>query len=36
MKVVGVKQYSKSQQTKVMDCCVERGYRKVARGSLPD
>ena len=36
MKVVGVKQYSKSQQAKVMDCCVERGYIKTSRGSLPD
>ena len=36
MKVIGVKRCSESQQTKVMDCCVERGYGKVARGSLPD
>ena len=36
MKVVGIKQYSESQQTKVMDCCVERGYIKTSRGSLPD
>lgn len=36
MKVVSVKQFSESQQVKVMDCCVERGYIKTSRGSLPD
>lgn len=36
MKVVNAKSYSESQQVKVMDCCVERGYIKTSRGSLPD
>ena len=36
MKVVSVRNISKSQPIQVMDCCVERGYWKVARGSLPD
>lgn len=36
MKVVSAKSYSESQQVKVMDCCVERGYVKTSRGSLPD
>ena len=36
MKVINVKQYCESRQTRVMDCCVEGGYIKTSRGSLPD
>lgn len=36
MKVVSVRRHSESQQIKVMDCCVERGYIKTSKGSLPD
>lgn len=36
MKVIGVKNISKPQSARVKDCCVGRGYVKVARGSLPD
>ena len=36
MKVVSVRNISKSQPVQVMDCCVEGGYLKKSRGSLPD
>ena len=36
MRVVSVRNISKSQPVQVMDCCVEGGYLKKSRGSLPD